>query len=87
MTIHTYRDAGELASYHTDHLSRSGDTVETPSMWFGQGAELLSLLQLDQLKSFRRLCKNKHPKTGKRLTCRHSPQARPAYDLTFSAPK
>ena len=61
--------------------------AEEPGVWRGEGARLLGLEGEVQKRDWDRLCDNKYPATGKRLTERDREGRRVLYDFTFSMPK
>jgi len=78
--------------YQSQHLSK-GDYYlqesENYGRWQGQGAEMLGLKEgaVISKKDYDRLCENKRPDDGSKLTMRNKGNRRVAYDFTFSVPK
>lgn len=56
-------------------------------LWFGSGAERLGLKGEVSRDDFARLCGNRHPGTGQRLTPRMKANRRVAFDINFHVPK
>ena len=78
--------------YQSQHLSK-GDYYlresENYGRWQGQGAEMLGLKEDSVISKadYDRLCENKRPDDGSKLTMRNKENRRVAYDFTFSVPK
>jgi len=85
-------NADAAKRYQDQHLSR-GDYYlsesENYGRWQGQGAEMLGLKEgaIISKKDYDRLCENKRPDDGTKLTMRNKGNRRVAYDFTFSVPK
>jgi conjugative relaxase-like TrwC/TraI family protein len=95
----------DAKKYFKEHLAvgdyyAEGQTV--PGQWLGQGAADLGLSGVTTTEQFVRLCDNRHPQTGERLTLRQkttrmekdlngqeheAANRRVFYDFTFSPPK
>lgn len=85
-------NADAAKKYQAQHLSK-GDYYlsesENYGRWQGQGAEMLGLKEGSVIfkKDYDRLCENKRPDDGSKLTMRNKENRRVAYDFTFSVPK
>jgi conjugative relaxase-like TrwC/TraI family protein len=85
-------NADAAKRYQAQHLSK-GDYYlsesENYGRWQGHGAEMLGLKEGSVIskKDYDRLCENKRPDDGSRLTMRNKGNRRVAYDFTFSVPK
>jgi len=85
-------NADAAKKYQAEHLSK-GDyylsELENYGRWQGQGAEMLGLKEgtVINKKDYDRLCENKRPDNGDKLTMRTRVHRRVAYDFTFSVPK
>lgn len=85
-------NADAAKRYQAQHLSK-GDYYfqesENYGRWQGQGAEMLCLKEgsIISKKDYDRLCENKRPDDGGKLTMRNKGNRRVAYDFTFSVPK
>jgi conjugative relaxase-like TrwC/TraI family protein len=85
-------NADAAKRYQAQHLSK-GDYYlsesENYGRWQGQGAEMLGLKEGSVIakQDYDRLCENKRPDDGSRLTMRNKGNRRVAYDFTFSVPK
>jgi conjugative relaxase-like TrwC/TraI family protein len=85
-------NADAAKRYQAQHLSK-GDYYlsesENYGRWQGQGAEMLGLKEGSVIakKDYDRLCENKRPDDGSKLTMRNKGNRRVAYDFTFSVPK
>lgn len=85
-------NADAAKQYQAQHLSK-GDYYlsesENYGRWQGQGAEMLGLKEGSVIskKDYDRLCENKRPDDGGKLTMRNKGNRRVAYDFTFSVPK
>jgi conjugative relaxase-like TrwC/TraI family protein len=85
-------NADAAKKYQAQHLSK-GDYYlsenENYGHWQGQGAEMLGLKEGSVIskKDYDRLCENKRPDDGGKLTMRTKVHRRVAYDFTFSVPK
>jgi conjugative relaxase-like TrwC/TraI family protein len=85
-------NADAAKRYQAQHLSK-GDYYlngsENYGRWQGLGAEMLGLTEGSVIakKDYDRLCENKRPDDGGRLTMRNVGNRRVAYDFTFSVPK
>jgi conjugative relaxase-like TrwC/TraI family protein len=95
----------DARQYFKEHLSVGDYYSEgrhVPGHWFGQGAETLGLAGVTRMDEFVRLCENRHPQTGEKLTMRQnttrtdlgrdgreheSSNRRVFYDFTFSPAK
>lgn len=83
-------EEGAKRYYQAELGSGSGYYLEDTSgiaSWGGRGAKLLRLSDSVKQQDFERLCENRHPSTGERLTARQRPGRTVGYDLTFNAPK
>ncbi len=67
-----------------DYLSEGQELVGT---WGGKGAQMLGLVGLVDKESFERLCDNRDPRDGTKLTVRDGAERTVGYDFTFSVPK
>lgn len=67
-----------------DYLTEGQERV---GLWGGRGAERLGLEGAVDQRSFDRLCENRDPRTGERLTARTRGDRTVLYDFTFSVPK
>ena len=87
------KSADAARSYYTQGLARedyyagAGGGREAAGTWGGNGAARLGLEGIVGQREFGRLCDNRHPVTGDRLTPRTKQQRRVGYDLNFHAPK
>ena len=87
------KSADAARSYYTQGLARedyyagAGGGREAAGTWGGNGASRLGLEGVVDQREFGRLCDNRHPVTGGRLTPRTKAQRRVGYDLNFHAPK
>jgi len=85
-------NADAAKRYQAEHLSM-GDYYlqesENYGQWQGQGAERLGLKEGSVIskKDYDRLCENRRPNDGTKLTMRNKENRRVAYDFTFSVPK
>jgi conjugative relaxase-like TrwC/TraI family protein len=85
-------NADAAKRYQAQHLSK-GDYYlqesENYGHWQGQGAEMLGLKEGSVIskENYDRLCENKRPDDGSKLTMRNKGNRRVAYDFTFSVPK
>jgi conjugative relaxase-like TrwC/TraI family protein len=85
-------NADAAKRYQAQHLSK-GDYYlsesENYGRWQGQGAEMLGLKEGSVIakQDYDRLCENKRPDDGSKLTMRNKWNRRVAYDFTFSVPK
>ena len=82
--------ADAARSYYTQGLAREdyyAGGKEAAGTWGGSGASRLGLEGAVEQREFGRLCDNRHPVTGDRLTPRTKQQRRVGYDLNFHAPK
>lgn len=79
-----FREALSKGEYYTQ--SHSLDQ-EITGYWKGLGAERLGLEGQVTGDAFERLCDNRHPLTGERLTPRYKDGRRVGYDVGFSVPK
>lgn len=71
---------GTKSGYYTEGGTGTG-------VWGGAGAALLGLSGEVEWREFERLCENKHPQTGERLTPRSRSNRRVGYDASFHAVK
>jgi conjugative relaxase-like TrwC/TraI family protein len=79
-------------TYFDEHLSHNDYYTEKESQagyWIGQGIERLGLKQGEKVgrEEFLRLCDNRHPVDGTKLTQVHLRDRRIFFDFTCSAPK
>ena len=84
------KSADAARSYYTQGLAREDYYAggrEAAGKWGGSGARRLGLEGAVDQREFGRLCDNRHPLTGDRLTPRTKQQRRVGYDLNFHAPK
>jgi conjugative relaxase-like TrwC/TraI family protein len=85
-------NADAAKKYQAQHLSK-GDYYLSESEnfghWQGHGAEMLGLKEGSVISKadYDRLCENKRPDDGSKLTMRNKGNRRVAYDFTFSVPK
>jgi conjugative relaxase-like TrwC/TraI family protein len=90
ITARAQRNLATAKLYFREHLSQ-GDAAEmtVAGQWFGRGASRLGLGRetVVSLEAFERLCENRHPLTGNRLTVRQVKDRRVFYDFVISAPK
>ena len=93
-TVVTQKNLSDAKRYFQEHLTRNDYyTAEEmrPGQWIGLGAQRLGLDTTRAVfcEEFERLCENKHPQTGERLTLRQNEKdnRRVFYDFTCSAPK
>ena len=61
----------------------AGGQQEMIGAWGGKAAERLGLIGDVDQRSFERLCDNRHPETGGRLTARTRQDRTPGYDFSF----
>lgn len=93
ITARPQKDLKAARSYFRQHLVRGDYYSQERTVlgeWFGQGVKRLGLDLAAPVteQAFVRLCENRHPLTGDRLTVRHRRQDRRVfYDFTCSAPK
>ena len=83
----TQQDSAQGAkSYYTksDYLSEG---QEICGLWGGKGARMLGLEGVVDKFSFDRLCDNRDPRDGSKLTVRTRSDRTVGYDFTFSGPK
>ena len=78
--------------YFREHLAQGDYHSEAQTVageWFGHGVARLGLDpgQAVTQEAFVRLCHNRHPLNGDRLTVRQRAERRVFYDFTCSAPK
>jgi conjugative relaxase-like TrwC/TraI family protein len=96
---------GDAKKYFKEHLAVGDYYAEGQQVlgqWQGKGAADLGLSGATNLKEFERLCENRHPQTGQKLTLRQNAtrieigndgvghqtaNRRLFYDFTFSPPK
>ena len=84
------KSADAARSYYTQGLAREDYYAggrEAAGAWGGKGAERLGLEGAVDQRAFGRLCDNRHPGAGGRLTPRTKQARRVGYDLNFHAPK
>lgn len=89
-TIYTYSSVKQLEKYFTGNNPPEAyysETQEFPGFWVGEAASRLGLHGRVDDASFKRLCNNQHPETGKQLTARMRSDRRLAQDHVFSVPK
>src|SRR5271166_2829322 len=67
-----------------DYYSEGQELVGS---WGGKGAVRLGLVGMVDKFSFDRLCDNRDPRTGEKLTVRTRGERTVGYDFTFSVPK
>ncbi|HXG11574.1 MAG TPA: relaxase domain-containing protein [Gemmataceae bacterium] len=73
------------AYYAASDYYREGQ--ELVGSWGGIGAKLLGLEGTVSKAAFDRLCENRDPRTGTRLTQRRKAERTVGYDFTWSVPK
>jgi conjugative relaxase-like TrwC/TraI family protein len=66
------------------YYAEGGDAI---GAWGGEGAAMLGLEGNIKWKEFERLCENRHPLTGEKLTPMNRRNRRVGYDVSFHAPK
>ncbi|MEM6504043.1 MAG: MobF family relaxase [Planctomycetota bacterium] len=85
------RNLDQAQSYFIPGANRSAGDYYLPregrGLWIGKGAHHLGLKGAIEKEHFDRLCENRHPYTGERLTLRTKPGRRIGLDVSFSVPK
>lgn len=84
------RDSQAAKGYYASRAEGGyylGAEQEAVGSWGGSGAERLGLYGAIDRRSFDRLCDNRHPATGERLTVRTRKDRTPGYDVNFHACK
>ncbi|MEQ8906035.1 MobF family relaxase [Ekhidna sp.] len=90
LSIEASRNAEQAKRYFRESLAVEdyySEKAEIPGKWHGRTAAMLGLSGEVKKSDFERLIDNINPNTNQRLTPRNSPNRRPLYDCTFSAPK
>ncbi|MBL9171413.1 MAG: relaxase domain-containing protein [Verrucomicrobiales bacterium] len=92
LTVRPQKSLRHAKDYFREHLLQGDYHSEKQSVageWFGKGAERLGLSRSDPVseQAFVRLCENRHPLTGDKLTVRQRKDRRVFYDFVISAPK
>lgn len=90
LSIEPSRNSEQAKRYFRESLSVEdyySEKAEIPGQWHGKTAEMLGLSGEVGKIDFEKLIDNINPNTNQRLTPRNSPNRRPLYDCTFSAPK
>src|SRR5262245_1641753 len=90
LRIVTSSSVGQAKKYFKEGLKREGyysEAQEIAGEWGGEAARRLGLSGTVDQKAFARLCENRYPATGKRLTQRTNSNRRVGYDFNFHAPK
>jgi conjugative relaxase-like TrwC/TraI family protein len=95
LSIHIHKSAKAAVAYHDSHLKGAvaGDYYQENDplklgTFFGNGIKKLGVDDLDYSRdAFFKLCSNRNPISGGKLTVRQKASARVAYDCVISAPK
>jgi conjugative relaxase-like TrwC/TraI family protein len=91
-TAKPQKNRNAATTYFDEHLSHNDYYTldqEQAGYWIGQGAERLGLKPGETVtrEAFLRLCDNRHPHTGTKLTQLQLSERRIFFDFTCSAPK
>jgi conjugative relaxase-like TrwC/TraI family protein len=81
---------GQAKKYYSEGLTREGyyaEGQEMAGLWGGIASHKLGLVGSVDKDAFSRLCENRHPVTGQRLTPRTPTKRRVGYDFNFHVPK
>jgi conjugative relaxase-like TrwC/TraI family protein len=91
-TAKPQKNRGAATTYFDEHLSQNDYYTQGQTQagyWIGQGVEKLGLKEGETVgrEEFLRLCDNRDPQTGEKLTQLHLKDRRIFFDFTCSAPK
>jgi conjugative relaxase-like TrwC/TraI family protein len=92
ITARAQKNLRQAKAYFREHLLQGDYHSEGQSVageWYGKGVERLGLNRSSPVtqEAFVRLCDNRHPLTGAKLTVRTQKDRRVLYDFVLSAPK
>ncbi len=92
ITARPQKNLTTAKAYFAEHLAQGDYYAEgqkVDGVWFGKGVERLGLDAASSVteEAFTRLCENRHPLTGDRLTVRQKADRRAFYDFVVSPPK
>lgn len=85
-----FASVGDPEAYFTQHLAKGDYYIngqEESGIWRGKAANMLGLEGEVTRKDFAKLCQNRRPDTGEKLTPRDSKTRRVGVDLSFHCPK